>query len=157
MAKNDTENQSLTAQVKGYAAHSSGRIQAQVSSFKDGLQVFDKVSIVRVRSRHSNLLIMEDYMPIIGEIDGSVDFIGKDYIQTISDVRGFFHHAHNVFFLLLKDTQGSSRAQTQQEKREETQETLAEDQQTQDDAAVELPTTVDNLGEEQVETEQSHA
>ncbi|MDR2106094.1 MAG: hypothetical protein LBP24_01645 [Coriobacteriales bacterium] len=102
-SRDKLDNLGLSAQYDDYASHSSGRIQVQVSSFKDGLQVFSKVSIVRIRSRDTNLLIMEDYMPVIGEIEGSVDFIGKDFVKTLKDVRGFFCHDHNVFFLLLKD------------------------------------------------------
>jgi hypothetical protein len=99
-----------SAQLEDYALHSSGRIQAQVSSFRDGLQVYGKVSIVRIRSREANLLIMEDYMPIIGEVDGAVDFIGKDFVHTLDGVRGFFCHDHNVFFLLLKDARETFKA-----------------------------------------------
>jgi hypothetical protein len=115
MAKNEEKISSglaLSAQLDEYTSRSSGRIQAQVSSFKDGLQVFSKISIVRIHSRDTNLLIMEDYMPIIGEVDGDVDFIGKDFIQTLEDVRGFFCHDHNVFFLLLKDTRQTADGST---------------------------------------------
>ncbi|MDR1088818.1 MAG: hypothetical protein LBL23_06080 [Coriobacteriales bacterium] len=105
-SKNRTQHRDLglSAQLDEYSSRSSGRIQAQVSSFRDGLQVYSNISIVRVRSRDTNLLIMEDYMPIIGEIDGEVDFIGKEFVHTLEGVRGFFCHDHNVFFLLLKDT-----------------------------------------------------
>jgi hypothetical protein len=91
-----------SAQIREYTERSRGRIQAQVSSFQDGLQIYKDISIVRVRSRESNLLIMEDYMPIIGQLDGGVDLIGKEEIHTLEDVKGFFCHEHNVFFLLLK-------------------------------------------------------
>jgi hypothetical protein len=103
----------LSAQLEEYAGRSSGRIQAQVSSFRDGLQVYNNISIVRVLSRDTNLLIMEDYMPIIGEIDGTVDFIGKEFVQTLEGVRGFFCHDHNVFFLLLKDVGQAFESKTQ--------------------------------------------
>ncbi|MDR2108417.1 MAG: hypothetical protein LBP28_03015 [Coriobacteriales bacterium] len=104
-----TLEDTLKAEIDAYTSHSSGRIQAQVSSFKEGLQVYTKISIVRVRSRNANLLIMEDYMPILGEIDGAVDFIGKEEVHTLENVRGFFCHDHNVFFLLLKDARDSGR------------------------------------------------
>lgn len=90
-------------QLEQYTERSSGRIQAQVSSFANGLEIYRNISIVRIRSRQSNLLIMEDYMPIIGELDGYVDLIGKNFIKTLENVKGFFCHEHNVFFLILKD------------------------------------------------------
>ncbi|MDR1013785.1 MAG: hypothetical protein LBL86_02225 [Coriobacteriales bacterium] len=94
-----------SSQVREYLASSTSRIQVQISSFAEGLQVIRDVSIVRVRGRESRLLIMEDYMPIIGEIDGAIDVIGKDFYQTFEPIQGFFCHEHNVFFLLLREQQ----------------------------------------------------
>ena len=93
----------VTPQIREYIANSEGRIQAQVSSLAEGLQIIKDVCIVRVRGRDSSLLIMEDYMPIIGEIEGGIDLIGKDFFQVLEPIHGFFCHDHNVFFLLLRD------------------------------------------------------
>jgi hypothetical protein len=93
-----------------YISTSHGKMQAQISSLKDGLQVITGVCIVRVRSKESRLLIMEDYMSIIGEIDGGVDFIGKDFVRTLDKVKGFFCHEHNVFFFLLRESDKERRA-----------------------------------------------
>lgn len=92
----------LPQNLVDYAESGSGRIQAQVSSFQHGLQIYKDINIVRIRGVDSNLLIMEDYMPIIGQIDGRVDFIGKESMITLEKVKGFFCHEHNVFFLLVK-------------------------------------------------------
>jgi hypothetical protein len=93
----------VSSQIREYVAGSDGRIQVQVSSLADGLQIIKNVCIVRVRGNASRLLIMEDYMPIIGEILGGVDIIGKDFYKTLEPVNGYFCHDHNVFFLLLRD------------------------------------------------------
>jgi hypothetical protein len=103
MAQLDTAA-ALSSDLREYGERAGGRIQAQVSSFKDGLQLYNGVNIVHVRGKQSRLLIMEDYLPVIGEIEGDVDFIGKGFLHTLEDVRGFFCHEHNVFFLLLKET-----------------------------------------------------
>ena len=99
-----TINAELDEQLRAYAEGGTGRIQAQISSFKEGLQKFDDLNIVRVRGKKARLLIMEDYAPIIGEVDGDVDLIGRESYQTLKNVRGFFCHEHNVFFLLLRET-----------------------------------------------------
>ena len=39
----------------------------------DGLKEYQNVKIVRIVSKDYNLLIMKDYLPIIGEIEGNVD------------------------------------------------------------------------------------
>lgn len=98
-------NEELDQQLRAYAEGGSGRIQAQISSFKNGLQTFEDLNIVRVRGKKSRLLIMEDYTPVIGEVDGEVDLIGRESYHTLKNVRGFFCHEHNVFFLLLKETE----------------------------------------------------
>ena len=92
------------SQLEEYAARSGGRIQAQISSFENGLQIFRNISIVRIKSDRVNLLILEDYMPILGEIDGDVDLIGRTEFYSLKGVKGFFCHEHNVFFLLLKES-----------------------------------------------------
>ena len=97
-------NEELDQQLRAYAEGGSGRIQAQISSFKEGLQTFQELNIVRVRGKKARLLIMEDYTPVIGEVDGDIDLIGRETYQTLKNVKGFFCHEHNVFFLLLKET-----------------------------------------------------
>ena len=99
-----TLNAELDEQLRAYAEGGTGRIQAQISSFKEGLQKFDDLNIVRIRGKKARLLIMEDYAPIIGEVDGDVDLIGRENYHTLKNVKGFFCHEHNVFFLLLRET-----------------------------------------------------
>jgi hypothetical protein len=93
-----------SSDLRAYAETGSGRIQAQISSFREGLQFYNGINIIRVRGKQSRLLIMEDYLPVIGEVDGEIDLIGKGFFHNLKDVHGFFSHAHNVFFLLLKDS-----------------------------------------------------
>ncbi|MDR1293202.1 MAG: hypothetical protein LBJ91_07415 [Clostridiales Family XIII bacterium] len=93
-----------TADLRAYAETGGGRIQAQISSFRNGLQFYKGINIIRVRGKQSRLLIMEDYLPVIGEIDGEIDLIGKGFFHRLENLHGFFNHAHNVFFLLLKDS-----------------------------------------------------
>jgi hypothetical protein len=103
-------NEVLANHMLEYISTSHGKMQVQVSSLRDGLQIITGVCIVRVRSKDSKLLIMEDYMSIIGEIDGGVDFIGKDFVRSLNDVKGFFCHEHNVFFFLLRESDRERRA-----------------------------------------------
>ncbi|MDR0853751.1 MAG: hypothetical protein LBN34_05225 [Clostridiales Family XIII bacterium] len=98
-------NAELDKQLRDFAQRGSGRVQAQISSFKNGLQTFEELNIIRVRGKKARLMIMEDYMPVIGEVDGDIDFIGRTSYHTISNAKGFFCHEHNVFFLLLKETE----------------------------------------------------
>jgi hypothetical protein len=89
--------------------HSFGSgIEVRVSSFENGLQVYHDINMIRVKSKTYNLLIMEDYAPIIAEIDGSITFLGRKEEIVLEDIRGFFCHRHNVFSLLLKESAHAS-------------------------------------------------
>ena len=52
--------------------NSSG-IRVRVFDLNKGLVEYDNVKYIRITSQDYNLLIMEDYLSIIGEIEGSVD------------------------------------------------------------------------------------
>jgi hypothetical protein len=81
-----------------------GKIQVRVFSLKNGLQVYDKALMIHVRSKKNSLLIMEDYLPIIGMVDGSIVISWADDEMTLSGIKGFYCHEHNSFFLLLKES-----------------------------------------------------
>jgi hypothetical protein len=92
------------ADTAAYASERDGKMQAQVSSFENGLEIYRGVSIIRVRGRRSNLTILEDYTPIVSKVDGDVEFIGRDTHRVLKGIKGFFCHVHNVFFLILNET-----------------------------------------------------
>lgn len=81
-----------------------GKIQVRVFSLKNGLQVYDKALMIHVKNKKSSLLIMEDYLPIIGMVDGSIVISWADDEMTLNGIKGFYCHEHNSFFLLLKES-----------------------------------------------------
>lgn len=64
--------------------------------------IFDDVVAVRIISEYYNLLIMKDYMPIIGEITGSVNIIGKTSNYNMDNGVAYFINHNNVFTLIMK-------------------------------------------------------
>lgn len=73
-----------------------------VFTIKDGLLVYDKVKLIRIKSKDYNLLIMKDYMPIIGEIDGSVDIEGEDVNKSFKNINAFYMSKENEFNLIIR-------------------------------------------------------
>lgn len=73
-----------------------------VFTIKDGLLVYDKIKLIRIKSKNYNLLIMKDYMPIIGEIDGSVDIEGEDINKSFKDIKAFYMSKENEFNLIIR-------------------------------------------------------
>jgi hypothetical protein len=90
-------------ELEQYARSRAGKIQAQVSSFEKGLEIFKDISMVRVKNRKNSLTILEDYTPVVSQVDGDVEFIGRDIFHVITGVRGFLCHVHNVFFLIQNE------------------------------------------------------
>ena len=80
-----------------------GKITARVISMKDGLKEIAGVSLIRIKSREYNLLVMEDYMPVIGEIDGSVTILSGDGEYKAEGIKGFFSHRKNKFSLMISE------------------------------------------------------
>lgn len=79
-----------------------GAINAKIFSLKDGYEALGDLKSIRIKSKTYNLLVMEDYLPIIGEIDGSITFVGEDSERTYEDIKAFYRHSHNEFELLVK-------------------------------------------------------
>ena len=53
-------------------------MKVRVFDLKHGLVEYEDVKIVRIISKDYNLLIMIDYLPIIGEVEGSIDIQGDN-------------------------------------------------------------------------------
>ncbi|MCR5145495.1 MAG: hypothetical protein K6B67_09405 [Lachnospiraceae bacterium] len=79
------------------------KITAKVVDRDEGLKEYDNIRMIRVVSRDYNLLIMEDYMPIIGRVGRSVELITEDETIKFSPVQGFFMHKKNEFYLLIEN------------------------------------------------------
>lgn len=104
------------------------RIEAIVISYKEGFTVYHNVKMIRLKGRDINLLIMPDYMPTVGEINGMVEILCEEfstgYVDSsflghstelgndeknakkcirLESVSGFFVVKNNVFKLLQKE------------------------------------------------------
>ena len=82
--------------------NSSG-IRVRVFDMAHGLREYDNITIVRIISKDYNLLIMRDYLPIIGEIEGSVDIKNDSVNLSFNDIKAFYMNSENVFNLMIKE------------------------------------------------------
>lgn len=79
----------------------NNRLTANIISMNDGLRTIELVSMVRIVSAQYNILIMEDYLPVIGEVDGDVIIVSESAEYKLERVKGFFCHRHNEFSFML--------------------------------------------------------
>lgn len=78
-------------------------IYASVLSLSGGMKTYENVSMVRIVSRDYNILILKDYMPTIGKVKGSVQIVGKDIMESLDDIEGYYVFRQNQFELLIEE------------------------------------------------------
>jgi len=71
----------------------------------NGLVEYEDVKIVRIISKDYNLLIMKDYLPIIGEIDGSVDIKSEKEEVNLKNIKAFYMNSNNEFNLMIREVE----------------------------------------------------
>ena len=87
------------------ATGSGEGFKVKIFDLDKGLTVYDHVKIVRLVCKAYNLLIMEDYWPIIGEINGSIDIKGDNVDLHYDNIEAFYMNSNNVFNLMLKEVE----------------------------------------------------
>ena len=78
-------------------------IKVRVFDMDHGLREYENIKIVRIISKDYNLLIMKDYLPIIGEIEGSVDIKNDEVNESFKSIKAFYMNSDNVFNLMIKE------------------------------------------------------
>lgn len=84
MKNNDVEEQNITVQLLNV----NGEVEQ-----------FDDVKFIKIKSKKYNLIIMKDYLPIIGEVQGKIEIGRRDKNIEMKRVKGYFMHKHNKFNL----------------------------------------------------------
>ncbi len=78
-------------------------IKVRIFDLQKGLTEYEHVKIIRIISKDYNLLIMQDYLPVIGDIEGSVDIKSEDIEINYKDIKAFYMNSNNVFNLMIKE------------------------------------------------------
>lgn len=82
---------------------SEGGMKVRIFDMKSGLTEYEDVKTVRIISRDYNLLIMKDYLSVIGEIVGSVDIKGENVDLSFKQIKAFYMNSKNVFNLMIEE------------------------------------------------------
>ena len=90
MDNNNTENTNVGIKVK-------------IFDLKKGLIEYEDIKVIRIISKNYNLLVMQDYLPMLGEIEGSVDIKNEEIEVNYKNIKAFYMNSNNVFNLLIKE------------------------------------------------------
>ena len=72
-------------------------IKVRIFDIENGLREYEDIKIIRIISKDYNLLIMKDYLPIIGEIEGSVDIKNDEINLSFKDIKAISADAKYAF------------------------------------------------------------
>ncbi len=71
----------------------------KIYSLLNGLSVLENVKVIRIKSKDYNLLIMKDYVPIIGEIEGDFEVETDKETKELANIRGYYVCQNNGIFM----------------------------------------------------------
>lgn len=78
-------------------------IRVRIFDMEHGLVEYNNIKTIRIISSDYNLLIMKDYLSVIGEINGSIDIKGEDVDLSFKQIRAFYMNSKNVFNLMIEE------------------------------------------------------
>ena len=78
-------------------------ITVKIFSLLNGIEKYSDIKLIRIKSKDYNLLIMDDYLPIIGRVDGMIEFETAEKNKTLKNIQGYYIHKNNEFNLILKE------------------------------------------------------
>ena len=74
----------------------------KIFTLKNGLEIFENVIAVRIISKDYNLLILKDYVAIIGKVEGIVEIENGDTTKKYESIVGYYICNDNIFNLLIE-------------------------------------------------------
>ena len=78
-------------------------ITVQLLNIAGDVKKYEDVKFIKIKSKKYNLIIMKDYLPIIGEISGKIEIGRSDETIKMENVKGYFMHKHNKFNLFYAE------------------------------------------------------
>ena len=73
-----------------------------IFELNSGLTTYENAQYVRITSKDYNLLIMLDYVPIIGELQGKVDIKTDKGELHFENIIASYMNSNNVFNLMIQ-------------------------------------------------------
>ncbi len=73
----------------------------KIFTLKKGLRKIEDVSAIRIKSKDYNLLILKDYVAIMGRIDGDFSIEINDSIIEYKNVDAYYVNSNNEFNVII--------------------------------------------------------
>ena len=83
--------------------NNNDKMIVKILSLENGLRQYDDIDFIRITSEVYNLLIMKDYLPVIGEIKGSIELQNSERESIkLDNIIPYYMSSHNEFKLFIK-------------------------------------------------------
>lgn len=80
------------------------QITADILSFEKGAEHYNELKAIKLNSDRYKLLIMSDYLPMIGELKGDMILVPVEGQEIVyKNITGFYLHSNNKFEFILKE------------------------------------------------------
>jgi hypothetical protein len=74
----------------------------KIFTLKNGLETIEDVLAVRIISKDYNLLILKDYISIIGKVEGKIEIEYPEHTKALDNIVGYYVCIDNVFNLMIE-------------------------------------------------------
>ena len=78
-------------------------ILVKVFNLSQGLVIFNDIKIIRIKSEDYNLLIMPNYMPLLGEVKGNIDIESETISKHYENIEAYYVNTNNEFSLFIRE------------------------------------------------------
>lgn len=100
--KKDAAAPAAETGAEDISAYTPG-IRASVFTLSEGMKIFEDAAVVRVISSDYNILILKDYMPLLGKVEGRAQIAGAGGSMEYENIRGYYMFRQNEFELLIDE------------------------------------------------------
>lgn len=102
-SKSEKNKKQEQVEQEDFLFQDAPKIRGRIIDSNKGMRFLPEVTAVRIRSDQYGLLIMEDYMPTLGRIAGSIVFLTPEGEVRYDEIEGFYKHQYNEFTLLIQN------------------------------------------------------
>ena len=75
----------------------------KIFTLKNGLEVLENVIAIRIKSKEYNLLILKDYVSLLGEIDGELEIEFENETKKFENLKASFMNDNNTFSVIFDE------------------------------------------------------
>ena len=73
----------------------------KIFGIEKGLEIYQNVDAIRIKSKDYNLLVLKGYLSIIGEISGSFEIEAENKNILYDNIHAYYINNDNIFNIIL--------------------------------------------------------